>query len=464
MSSMSHNIWASKSPHAPQLTTWQTLKAWCIACRPWSFMVYFIAISLGLFIAQKELGYVSYGIYFLALCTFFGVHAAVNMLCDLFDYIEEKDVLACRNVVKEGLLSPRSMTLSIMGLTLLTVMSGVWLVVQSGNMWPCLLIFLSIMTAMLYGASFRRTSCLRLGTSFLTCNIALGILAMSYAVISHDFTPYAMILTVPVSLLVACVMQYQALSVEDKYFIACKHILNTVFGKDKVSIFFRFYAFAIWALMLNIILSTTFTHEVNSISEDTIVEVKPIEKSILEQYSSANTQHYTQDAIDRGVTYGFGAKDSSTGAIDCSGWIEEINLKMMRSVNASIGHEVYGQKAKLTLSIGAHGGAAGLILAVKVATDEFLLNEDLSPDKVREGLTIGLDTGEKDWDIGRFAGIDHIVQTYKDQESGQMMVSQSSGKIGVHRMPYEDWYATWNETAKLYGVDMSLLADPVPAP
>lgn len=453
MSSNLRHIWANKSVEVPQLSAIKTLKAWCLACHPSSFIVYVLAISLAFYLAQKPLEQAPYCIYFMTLGAFFCMHAAMNMLCDLFDYIEEKKS-SHASIVEQGLLSPRSITLSIMGLTMACLISGAWLVAQSGQPWPCFLLFICIFSAIVYGTSSRRHGLMSFGNSFLTFNVALGMLAVSYAVITHDFTPYMLTITVPVALLVAGIIHYQWLESKDKDTVFCKHIASNVFGKERVSHVFRFAGFSVWVLLLNLILGY---------GPMTTIELKPMDKSLLEQHSSATIQAYTQDAMERGVTYGFGAKDSHKGSVDCSGWITEINQKMMQAMNASVGSEVYGQKAKLTLSIGANGGAAGLILAVKVVTDELLLNEDLSPDKVREGLTIGLDTGVKDWDIGRFAGIDHIVQTYKDQKTGQMRVSQSSGGIGVHSMPYDEWYPIWNEAAKLYGVDMSLLADQVPA-
>lgn len=73
---------------------------------------------------------------------------------------------------------------------------------------------------------------------------------------------------------------------------------------------------------------------------------------------------------------------------------------------------------------------------------------------------IGMDTGDKGWDAGRFGGIDHIVQTYRDPQTGRMMVSESSSGQGVHVTDYEEWYKKQNARgAKLYGTDVTKLAD-----
>lgn len=176
--------------------------------------------------------------------------------------------------------------------------------------------------------------------------------------------------------------------------------------------------------------------------------------------TSQALQANTQDAINRGVRYQFGSKHSASGGVDCSGWVAEMNRAMMESVNAQAGKEVYSKEAKSVLQKGANGGAAGIIQSVSEATGELLGNAELAPENVREGMMIGMDTGDKGWDAGRFGGIDHIVQTYRDAETGRMMVSESSSGQGVKTTDYEEWYKKQNARgAKLYGTDVTKLAD-----
>lgn len=175
--------------------------------------------------------------------------------------------------------------------------------------------------------------------------------------------------------------------------------------------------------------------------------------------ASRSLQVSTQEAMDRGVKYKFGGKNSSSGGIDCSGWVTEINRSMMESVNAQAGKDVYSKEAKAVLAKGANGGAAGIIQSVSQATGELLKNEDLAPENIREGMMIGMDTGSKGWDAGRFGGIDHITQTYRDEKTGRMMVSESTSGKGVTSTDYEEWYKKWNGKAKLYGADATKLAD-----
>lgn len=180
--------------------------------------------------------------------------------------------------------------------------------------------------------------------------------------------------------------------------------------------------------------------------------------------ASASLMASTQDALDRGVGYRMGSKNSQRGEIDCSGWVAEVNRSLMNNVNAAMGEQIYSGEARKVLERGANGGAAGLIQFVSQATGELLGNADLSPDKIKAGMMIGLDTGDRGWERGRFKGIDHIAQTYVDPQTGKMMVTESTSRTanggrGVQSIPYEEFYAKWSNRAKLYGTDVTKLAD-----
>lgn len=185
-------------------------------------------------------------------------------------------------------------------------------------------------------------------------------------------------------------------------------------------------------------------------------------QTALDAQVSMGIQDMTEDAIRRGVKYQMGGKNSFSGeGIDCSGWIYETNVRLMKAINEAAGEVVYDDKAFAALRQGHNKeGAAGLIRSVYEQTGEMVTNEALDPSKVRAGMMIGLDTGRKDWDGGRFMGIDHIVQTFIDEATGEMMVSESRGDKGVMISRYADWYARYEKSgARMYGVDPALMAD-----
>ena len=169
----------------------------------------------------------------------------------------------------------------------------------------------------------------------------------------------------------------------------------------------------------------------------------------------------TEDAKRRNVKYKMKAKDSASGAIDCSGWVYEMSSKLMAGMNAAMGQEVFSAEARRALNQGAgKEGAAGIVRAVSEQTGQLLTNEQLTPELAKEGMVIGLDTGRKGWESGRFKDIDHVVQTYRDPVTGELMVSESRGGKGVMSSRYADWYAAQQKRGtKLFGADLVAMAD-----
>lgn len=158
----------------------------------------------------------------------------------------------------------------------------------------------------------------------------------------------------------------------------------------------------------------------------------------------------TQQAINRGVKYGFGDKNSRMGSIDCSGWVAEINKNMIESIDNGLTDATSKKSAKRLFE----GGAAGTIRNFENAGAKVLSNKDLTLETLKDGMIIGEDNGRKGWDTGRHRGIDHIVQVYIDPKTGKMMVTQSSSKKGVNKMSAEDYLANRKRRGvSMFGVD-----------
>lgn len=180
---------------------------------------------------------------------------------------------------------------------------------------------------------------------------------------------------------------------------------------------------------------------------------------------SAKIADITQYAISKGVRYHMnkegekGPRSIAEGATDCSGWIMETGAKMMEDINREAGAEVFTEKDKQDLKT-AYTAANIIEVFSKKTGGRLLDRSQLAPGRARAGMYIGMDTGYKGWDKGRFNGIDHIVQTYIDPNTGELMVSQSSSKGGgVNRISYRQWYNELGSKTKLYGVDMTSIAD-----
>lgn len=151
-----------------------------------------------------------------------------------------------------------------------------------------------------------------------------------------------------------------------------------------------------------------------------------------------------------------GPRSISARATDCSGWVTETATGMMESINANAGVEIF---SRLDIRAFRQASSSENIIATleKRSGKPVLENSALTPQNARGGMVIGIDSGDKRWDRGRKRGIDHIVQTFYD-ENGELMVSESSsGKGGVAISKYSEWWK-WAQEQKLYGVDLASLA------
>lgn len=152
---------------------------------------------------------------------------------------------------------------------------------------------------------------------------------------------------------------------------------------------------------------------------------------------------YTKSKV--GTAYGFGSKNSSSGSVDCSGWVAENTLQAMEKVNRSQGptydmaqmHNIMGQDASHQIaSIAKMSG--------------FLPSYDVKRGSLPNGTLIGVAHAHTpEWAAGRPLGISHIVQVV--EQNGQKYVSQSSTG-GVQLTPYKEFISHYS-TSSLYAVN-----------
>lgn len=130
-------------------------------------------------------------------------------------------------------------------------------------------------------------------------------------------------------------------------------------------------------------------------------------------------------AVARGVRYGMGAKANGDNfsSIDCSGLVHY-------TLQAALGRE-----AASAMANHSEGQVVALMRRAGGALDETELNAD----NVVEGMVIGIDSGDRGFDRGRELGIDHVVITYRDSETGEMMVAESRGGRGAMVTDFDDW-------------------------
>jgi len=175
----------------------------------------------------------------------------------------------------------------------------------------------------------------------------------------------------------------------------------------------------------------------------------------------------TQAAVGR-VTYRLGAKDSRSGAIDCSGWVGEISRKAFDTVNRMAGEVVFDDGD--CQAFDTHSD--GIVCAVERRTGMILTGPQVTATALRPGMLVGVDFGLAGFEAGqppRHYGIDHIVQVVRDPASGALQITQSSSSgRGVNFLPLANWLAGLAQrglisAGKVFAVDPFAMADPYTA-
>lgn len=132
---------------------------------------------------------------------------------------------------------------------------------------------------------------------------------------------------------------------------------------------------------------------------------------------------------------GITGKNVDQGYIDCSGWVGTMLNKTQDEINQKAGHAVFTDADKIKLGF---AGSGGIVHDAYKDSGVLLKRDDiLVPGALKEGMVIGLDTARTKHE--HWNGIDHIVMVVRDPNTDKLLISQSTGRLGVHTMPVEDY-------------------------
>jgi hypothetical protein len=140
------------------------------------------------------------------------------------------------------------------------------------------------------------------------------------------------------------------------------------------------------------------------------------------------------------VRYGMGDKNAEAGSIDCSGWVVHLQNATMAEVNREAGRSVFAPADRFDK---IYDAAATIVQKASRRSGVMLEGAAVTAGNLREGMVIGEDNGPKfdangrQWDAGRYKGIDHITMVVRDPHDGKLMVSQSRGGEGVEMIPLD---------------------------
>ncbi len=153
----------------------------------------------------------------------------------------------------------------------------------------------------------------------------------------------------------------------------------------------------------------------------------------------------------RHISYGFGSKSLNSGSIDCSGWVHQASLHMMREINARHPGTFDIERANRMLSNGAAWQIENFQKA-GLGLDPRSLRDGTAP----VGTIIGIRRSSvPGWASGRPNGISHIVMIA--EKDGRRYISESGGS-GVKMTPYDQWMQR-NSSAQLFPVNLLGLAN-----
>ncbi len=183
---------------------------------------------------------------------------------------------------------------------------------------------------------------------------------------------------------------------------------------------------------------------VSGLPESAATRPHPAERTVRTALSQG-IEAYAKDSIRRGVDYQMGAKGGRS--IDCSGFVQQ-------AVGQAFGNISQRDLAKL---FNTHSD--GQVMAVAQRSGFMLRGAQVNNQNLDAGMIIGIDSGRKGFDTGRANGIDHVVAVYRDSQTNQLMVAQSSSGKGANALPLDQWLESANRTQwSLYAVDLVKLA------
>lgn len=143
-------------------------------------------------------------------------------------------------------------------------------------------------------------------------------------------------------------------------------------------------------------------------------------------------QRLTEEAIAAGVRYDWGSKDSSTGGVDCSGWVREMMSASMRAANEATGETVFTSETIANFTGRNYQGSGQIYDCMVDMGATGYTDKEAILANAESGLVLFIDARERD-DFGNT--IDHTAVVYAeiDQETGKTIykVSESASQKGV---------------------------------
>lgn len=252
MRSVLKALWEGLPANAPKLDTRHRLKAWWQACRPPFLIVDLVPVTLALGLAQRETGVWPCGLFALVLFGCFCLHTVANLANDLFDHAlgtDTEDSIGGSRVIQNKWISPRQLSLAILGLLLVSALLGAGLIVFSGLLWLWGLLALAIFSAIFYVAPPIRYGYHGYGELSVAINMGLVMVVGVQALLAGHFVPESLAFGLIIGVMVAGILYFQSLPEIETDRAAGKFTLAVRLGKPRAQLVFMLWWPLVWLLL-----------------------------------------------------------------------------------------------------------------------------------------------------------------------------------------------------------------------
>ncbi len=234
------------------------IKAWIQASRVHFFVVTFIPLFIGWFLAIKEEGQIHTGRFLLVLAGSLTVHLIANLANDYFEHVAGTDAgeaIGGSRVIQEGKISPHTILKVIIALYIIAFTISLIIVFYFRLYLLSLLILFAAFSSYFYVAPPLRYGYHGLGELFVGINMGPIMVTGTYWVIAGhpDWIPF--FVSLPVGLMVAVILYYQSLPDMTTDYRARKFTLAVRLGQKGAYRALLLFFFLIYLSILLLILS-----------------------------------------------------------------------------------------------------------------------------------------------------------------------------------------------------------------
>lgn len=227
-------------------------KDWVQAARAPFLVASMVPQLLGFALAGKDTGVWQTGLFILVLLGCFGLHLATQLGNDYFDHVQgaDENTIGGSRAIQEGKIEPRQYIRVMLFLYIFVAVLGCFGAWHTGRYGIIGLVAFGIFGSFFYVGPPIRYGYRALGEVMVFLCMGLGMSVGTYYTLTGLWPLRVFILSVPVGLMIAGIMNYQNLPEIETDPLAGKRTLATILGPRRAVRLFYLWWPVIWALMI----------------------------------------------------------------------------------------------------------------------------------------------------------------------------------------------------------------------